>query len=81
MLRYRSETSSLLIRATSAKKLPISRHEQFSVEAVKNLLPTQNHELRARAGLMRFTFYTTLWLPAMATAQTVKQLAVPNVAE
>gem|GEM_PF-4908559 len=30
---------------------------------------------------MRFTFYTTLWLPAMATAQTVKQLAVPNEEE
>lgn len=75
MLQYRSASNSLLIRATSAKKLPISRHEQFSGEAVINLLLTQNHELRARAGLMRFTFHTTLWLPDVATAQTVKQLA------
>ena len=81
MLRYRSASNSLLIRATSAKKLPISRYEQFSGEAVKNLLLTQNHELRARAGLMRFTFYTTLWLPAVVTAQTVKQLAAPTKEE
>jgi hypothetical protein len=45
------------------------------------LLLTQNHELRARAGLMRFTFYTTLWLPAVVTAQTVKQLAAPTKEE